>query len=273
MLRRSGFDSPTALPAYKLSHAEIGTVMNFSSLRVDGAFGKIARLPLKLVPAGTVVPVLQGKLKGRKWIAGSSNHGCWLGSYEYDKQRLFSTLVKPGDVVFDVGSHVGFYALLSSVLVGDAGKVIAFEPLPRNLEFLRKHLDINRVTNVEVVEAAVSNKAGSAMFEAKGSSYTGEISERGTVNVRLVQLDELYRNQQIPLPNLIKIDVEGAEAQVLEGCRNILQSARPVLLVATHGEKVHEECLRELRSLGYRISSLDGKAVEETDELLAQPGP
>lgn len=86
--------------------------------------GKLLRLPLKLIPDKTVLPVLQGKLKGKKWIKGSSINGCWLGTYEFDKQQLFQDYVKPGMVIYDVGANAGFYTLLSSVLTGNSGKVL-----------------------------------------------------------------------------------------------------------------------------------------------------
>ena len=83
---------------------------------------------------------MQDKLKGKKWIVGSSNHGCWLGTYEFAKQRLFSETIREGSIVYDIGAHLGFYALLASVLVGPKGRVVAFEPLTKNICFLEKHL-------------------------------------------------------------------------------------------------------------------------------------
>jgi len=63
--------------------------MNFSAISNKNIFGKILRFPLRFIPTKVVVPILQGTLKGKKWIVGSSNHGCWLGSYEYEKCILF----------------------------------------------------------------------------------------------------------------------------------------------------------------------------------------
>lgn len=107
--------------------------MNISAVPHDSLVGRLLRWPLRFIPPELVVPILQGKLKGRKWVVGSSKHGCWLGSYEYHKRRLFEQLIRPGDTVFDIGAHVGFYTLLASILTGPAGRVFAFEPLPRNL--------------------------------------------------------------------------------------------------------------------------------------------
>lgn len=93
-----------------------------------------------------VVPVLQGSLRGRKWIVGSSNHGCWLGSYEWKKQRLFTRTVSSGDVVFDIGAHVGFYTLLASVLVGgmDLYTPLAFTSQPTLFEGAFAHKQVQK---------------------------------------------------------------------------------------------------------------------------------
>ena len=82
--------------------------MNFSSISDRSLLGKALRAPLKFIPTELVVPILQGRLKGKKWVNGSSNHGCWLGSYELGKQLIFSATIKEGSVVFDLGANVGF---------------------------------------------------------------------------------------------------------------------------------------------------------------------
>jgi hypothetical protein len=99
--------------------------MNFSSkLLKDAPLGKIARLPLSLLPLGTVVRILRGPLRGKRWIIGSAMHRCWLGFFEYEKQQEISRQVKPSGVFWDVGASVGFYSLLASKLVV-TGKVFA----------------------------------------------------------------------------------------------------------------------------------------------------
>jgi hypothetical protein len=151
-------------------------MVNFSAISSRSRMGKLLRLPLRLLPSNAVLPILQGRLKGKKWIVGSSVHGCWLGSYEFDKQRLFEQTVTRGSVVFDIGAHVGFYTLLSSVLVGTVGKVFAFEPVPRNLHYLYEHLRFNDATNVTVTEAAVADACGTTLFDESANSATGHLS-------------------------------------------------------------------------------------------------
>src|ERR671919_200683 len=105
--------------------------INFSAVASNTRAGRLLRAPLNWIPSELSVPILQGALRGKKWVVGSSTHGCWLGSYEYAMRHLFERTVERGDIVYDVGAHVGFYTLLASVLVGPTGRVLAFEPLPR----------------------------------------------------------------------------------------------------------------------------------------------
>lgn len=93
-------------------------MINFSGISDSKFVGRALRLSLRLVPEQAKVRILQGALQGKRWIAGSSNHGCWLGSYEAAKQRKMTGLVRPGMVCWDVGANVGFYTLLFAELVG-----------------------------------------------------------------------------------------------------------------------------------------------------------
>src|SRR5258707_6646816 len=145
-----------------------GQSVDISRVSRASLLGKALRAPLAFIPKAAVVRVLQGPLAGRRWIVGSATHGAWLGTYEYRKQRLFALSIQPGMVVFDLGANVGFYTLVAAVRTGERGRVYAFEPVPRNLGFLRRHLGHNRVRNVEIVEAAVSNASGVAAFEDFG---------------------------------------------------------------------------------------------------------
>ena len=123
------------------------------------------------------------------------------GVYELDKQRVFGKIVKPGQVFFDLGANGGFYTLLGSLLVGNGGRVIAFEPASRNVSYLRRHLAINRIANCEVLEAAVSSKDGTALFDVAHLPVSGHISHRATESgyqVVTVAIDRLVHEGAIP---------------------------------------------------------------------------
>lgn len=231
------------------------------------------RLPLALIPASLPMPVLQGPLRGYRWIAGSSNHGCWLGSYEYAKQRLFAQMLRSGDVVFDVGANAGFYTLLAASRVRPNGTVVAFEPLADNVRFIQRHVHINRLNQVRVVQAAVGSTNGTARFQPHISRAMGRLSDSGSMQVDIVSIDTLCEAGTIPDPTLIKIDVEGAELGVLEGASRVLRRTKPTIFLATHGAEAHRTCCDFLRSAGYALRPVEASisSIDETDEILATP--
>jgi FkbM family methyltransferase len=245
--------------------------MNWTSISNTSLIGRLLRLPLRLIPRQTVVPILQGPLRGKKWIVGSGNHGYWLGSYELGKRALFVKTIPPGGVVYDLGANVGYYTLLSAVLAGPRGRVFAFEPLPRNLEFLRRHLSLNRIDNATVIEAAVTDRGGTVRFEEDASTSKGRIGAQGSLEVRSVALDELVARERMPRPDLLKIDIEGGEFLALQGARRILTESHPVIFLSTHSGKVHKECLAFLESLGYRIVPIDRRPLDRSRDVLATP--
>jgi FkbM family methyltransferase len=232
-------------------------------------FGRLARLPLNLVPAAAVVPILTGRLRGKKWITGSAIHSCWLGIYEYQKQQRVFQEVRPGTIFYDVGAHVGFYSLLASALVG-SGKVFAFEPLPRNLGYLRQHLALNRIANVDVLPVAVSDRTSTAAFRVEKTSFMGCLSGDGGIVVPTATLDSLVESGTILPPNYIKMDIEGSELLALQGAQKIFQRYRPVLFLATHSRQIHNECCRLLESWGYEWSPVGGDPLGDLGEVIAK---
>jgi predicted RNA methylase len=94
------------------------------------------------------MPILQGPGRGIRWIVGAGTHGCWLGSYESEKQAVVAEALGPGMVFYDLGANAGFYTLLAARAVLPGGEVIAFEPLPENISYLRRHVERNGFRNV-----------------------------------------------------------------------------------------------------------------------------
>lgn len=245
--------------------------MKSFGILVHGIFDKLIRYPLKLVPSELVLPILQGKLKGMKWTAGSFNHGCWLGTYERGIRVKLEKTVRETDIVYDIGAHVGYYTLLFSKIVGNSGRVFSFEPLKRNLIYLGKHLKINRITNVSVVEAAVSDSAGTQFFEVGKSHSMGHLSPEGGVGekVCVLTLDEFIFGSKNPVPQCIKIDVEGAETLVLKGAKRVLSEFHPIIFLAAHGYRKRDECRDFLTALDYKLETLVNNNVTGDYELLA----
>jgi len=243
--------------------------MNFSGISGNTPLGRLLRYPLKFIPPRTKAPILQGKLRGKRWIVGSGDHGCWLGSYEYDQRLLFERLVTEGSVVFDVGAHVGFYTLLAATLVGARGKVFAFEPLPANIHYLKAHLRINRITNVTVIEKAVSDCSGVAAFVEEPSRAMGHLAAHGDLTVPTVSLDGMFQAGEIPAPDFIKIDVEIAVWLALKGAENLLRSARPTIFLSTDPHHMRRQCLQLLESLGYQLRPIGMRDLDQAMEVLA----
>ena len=245
---------------------------NFSGISKQSLIGRLLRAPLRLIPRTAVIPILQGPLRGKKWRVGSGADGFWLGSYEYYKQKALQREMKPGDVVYDIGANAGFYSMLACIMVGDSGYVYSFEPAPENLRELRKHLEINDIKNCTVIDVAVSSADGEAIFDASNDRCMGRLAAGGGLRVQTVALDGLVSRKETRPPNLIKIDIEGAELDCLHGASYVIQEFRPILFLATHGPEIHSACTELLTKWNYRLISLDGKPVESTDELIAYPG-
>ena len=243
---------------------------NFSNIRSNNPIGKLIRFPLSLLPTKSILPILQGPAKGMKWIVGSGVHGMWLGSYEADKQKLMTELSLEGTTVLDIGANVGFFSIFLSRLVGATGNVISFEPLPRNIEFIYQHIQLNKIDNIEIISAAVSDKIGKMKFANSPLYAQGYLTDKGNVEVNVITLDSLH-NFINPV-SLVKIDVEGAEIDVLRGGEKFFLENRPIILLATHGEKQANDCEEILEKYNYSMELIDKDLYGfECDEWLAKP--
>ena len=172
------------------------------------------------------MPILSGPNRGLWWVSGSFIHGCWLGWYEKSCVQFVASLIRPGMVAFDVGANVGYYTLLLARGVGPNGRVIAFEPDPVNVAHLKEHMRLNKISNVEIVEAAVSDREGTAFFSGDGAM--GQLSRTGTPT-KTVLLDNY------PRPDFIKMDIEGEQTAALRGSAKILSERQAVWFIAVHG--------------------------------------
>ena len=233
--------------------------------------GRLMRLPLRLVPAERPIRILTGPLAGKRWVSTSHTHGCWLGTYERDLQETLVSHLRAGDTFFDVGANVGFFTLLGSTLVGKTGSVVAFEPLPRNVALLRRHVAMNGLENVTVIAAAVADAPGSGFLSPSRSSAQGSLKKEG-IAVSVVAIDDLLSRGGLRRPTVLKIDVEGAESRVLAGARNLLEVFHPLLLLSTHGSHQHATCWRYLQELGYElVLRRDGRSDHQYESVASYP--
>jgi FkbM family methyltransferase len=200
---------------------------------------------------------MSGPLRGARWVVGSHTHGCWLGTYEPEKQASVRRFTKPGSVFYDLGANVGFFSLMAARL---GARVVAVEPLPRNLTYLRRHVALNRCSSIDLFEGVVSDRPGHLRLTIDGPA-TSHIGDDGP-SIRATTLDEMAASLGYPPPDVIKCDVEGAEARVLEGGREILAGRRPVWLLSVHSPQLRDECVQRLTSVGYRIETEGGDPHE-----------
>jgi len=206
-----------------------------------------------------VIPIISGTLKGKLWIVGCSGKMLFrfiTTTYETTLTHLFEKHVKTGDIVYDIGANTGYFTLLSSVLVGNGGKVYAFEPAKKVFKLLKKHIKINRYKNVDIFNKAISDKNGVGFFDTGDGIWTGKISTKGEYEVEIVKLDDFVLKNNISLPNIIKIDVEGEELNVLKGAKNLLTECSPLIFLSAHSQQLYDSCCEFLKSLGYEIKSI-----------------
>jgi FkbM family methyltransferase len=194
-----------------------------------------ALLPKKRTPI--VLPF------GAKWLLEDSSLDTQLrmGDFEPAETRFVEQFLRPGMTVLDIGAHHGFHTLLASLRVGSRGRVISFEPSPRERKRLGRNIRFNKCKNVQVEPVALGKSPGkSDFFLVEGySNYCNSLrppaveEQTRKIQVDMTSLDEYLSRSRIVEVDFIKIDAEGAEVDVLTGARKLLETGerRPVLLV------------------------------------------
>jgi FkbM family methyltransferase len=228
---------------------------------------------------------VRGKLHGYEMsvrIGGWSNRATFFLERFYDlpTQLLLQQELKAGDTFVDVGANEGMITLLGSRLVGDAGKVIAFEPNPVPREILERSLRRNSIANVELHAAGLGDVEGELQLfvprrnSGEGSFTAPEDASAGYYSSCPVWIGDAVIGER--LPRLIKIDVEGFEAHVLRGLSGTLERARPIIvmeMIARHlarDGQTPEQICRWLGALGYRGQKL-GLVGRENLQLSPMP--
>jgi FkbM family methyltransferase len=211
--------------------------------------------------------VMAGPLKGYLWTTASS-YDHILGSYEDPETvKTFCSWLKPDTVFYDLGGNVGFYALMANRFIS-AGKIYSFEPIPFVRFILEKHIELNKKyiqhNNISILPFAISDHEKEITFsndisQRDGNTYIKSAENftkaKDSVIVKCYSIDELLQ-QGYAAPDIIKIDVEGAELDVLNGAINTLKQYKPHILLATHDchlPGVKDQCINFLVELGYTL--------------------
>jgi FkbM family methyltransferase len=200
------------------------------------------------------------------------------GRYETEEAAFVRRTLRRGDVAIDIGAHIGFFTMQMAAAVADTGHVYAFEPFAANADLLDRSIGENRFSDrVTLQRAAVGAAAGEAMltFAAEtlnsGGAYllrdgAAPLAGNETRRVPVVALDTLTLRRPV---RLIKMDVEGAEPQVVRGAERLLRDDRPVILSELHPTQLErasgataDAFLAQMNAIGYRAQTIDGAPID-----------
>lgn len=199
------------------------------------------------------------------------------GVWEKYETELIHKLIKPGDIVADIGANIGYYTLIAAKLAGDEGKVYSFEPESNNFELLNKNIKINGYTNCIPVKKALSNKKGEIKLFLNSTNLGAHsfIDDRtlnrrgGEVYVQTITLDDYFENEvKSNKIDFIKMDAEGAEGLVISGAHRILKENNVKILMEFWPNGLRKlgtdplKMLHELGSFGFKIKLLDEKKCQ-----------
>jgi FkbM family methyltransferase len=221
------WDSHASIPAMTVTPAKLKALLTTG--RVNG--NPVHRYLLAKVLLKSRLPGFIKFSTGnyRLWFHPSELSYQLYQNREYYRQdeEIMRRILRPGDVFVDVGANIGTWSLYASTLIGESGKVYAFEPHPRTAGFLKRNIDLNRFRNIEVSVTAVGDSQKMVMLEEKDNDSTNNIAENGTIPVPMTSLDAVLPACDI---RLLKIDAEGSELQVLQGAARTLQRTQLVYI-------------------------------------------
>jgi len=186
-----------------------------------------------------------------------------------------------GDVFIDIGANIGYFSLLASKIVGDSGRVIAFEPLPDLNQQFAESVQRNKMENIKIIEKGCGDKVENLFIGINPENIGTSSVIRGKKDLEQVQIPISTLDLelgQIAKVDFVKIDVEGFEYEVLKGAKNILQTYHPKILIE-FSPKLYNRAkfgkanaiLLFLKDLGYRLHDVDAKKnIEDVDVFLAE---
>lgn len=187
----------------------------------------------------------------------------WAGTYESGFAERLATAVRPGTTAFDIGSWHGFFA--GVMAAQGASAVHVFEPLPANVERIRKLIELNPEHRIELHDCAVGASDGhmnleimpeTSMAKLSNSSFQSHLRGVECLPVVVRSIDSVIAAGEATPPALMKIDVEGAEVMVLEGAQETIIRHRPHLFIEVHSSVLLAQCAGILERLGYQYEHI-----------------
>lgn len=222
----------------------------------------------RAAPEGLVeIQVASGLLAGSRLILDlQTEKDYWLGTYEAALQQALRDLVKPGMIAYDVGAGIGYITLMLAKVVGEGGRIFAFEALPSNLERLRENVCMNEMQNsVMIIPGAIMDHEGRAQFlvgpsggmgKVSGSTGRQDVHYPTTIDVRAFTLDGFIYEAGNPTPDVMKMDIEGGEILAIPGMRRLLREAKPLIFLELHGPEAAAIAWRDVGEAGYTFRKI-----------------
>jgi FkbM family methyltransferase len=212
-----------------------------------------------------------GPARGLKFpVLLPEDKGVWTGTYESRFTVALASAVRPGNVCFDIGGWRGYFS--GVMALAGASKVVVFEPMPENAARIRKMIDCNPDLAIELVQSAVAESDGRLEFLIMPESSMGKLAEStfqptapesGKVTVNVVSLDSMIEASEIAPPDVVKIDIEGAELLALRGFAGTIEKHKPALFIEIHSRQLAKGCKEFLERLGYNITVLETECAPD----------
>ena len=242
-------------------------------------FQKVILKLYRIFGINKMVRIKGGPLKGIKWNSSIPDSRYILGIYEPKLAEIVEAEMKSGKRFIDIGANAGYFSLLANKLGKTDQKHVAVEPFPENIELMNNHFKSNNVSNVEVMPLAVADKNGEIQFSDSGNlaanTYKTESStfKEKSITVKAVDLNSLSDQLKLDADCFLKIDVEGAELDVLMGGKEYLSKHHPTFLLATHDchvPGVKAKCIEVLNELGYTYEVVEDEKIEGQEDLICR---
>lgn len=212
-----------------------------------------------------------GKIKGLEYF------DCWGELYRQYVIEVYEKYykLKRGDIVVDAGTHIGVFTIKSAKVVGNEGKIIAIEPEPKNLNFLQRNIEANKLNNITVVPKGIWSKKGKLKLYlskciGRHSFFPQWASSNKFIEVEVDTLDNILKELGVRRVNFIKMNVEGAEVEALKGMEETIKNNGDIKLAigahhsvngAVNGKWTYKTISRQLKEKNFEVQITKEKTV------------